>query len=236
MTNHNVPHCKHGFDVDCVSCSQAGLTVVTGAKAVSECLTEFASGVKCEVATISPGNGWSAEDLEQSRIRNILAYKHDIRARTIYLTTVRQDQTMLSHVKWLNERGAEVRTAPKLPIRAIIVDRELAILPLDMSNGNNGIIVHRAPSTVIAIQELFEMVWRSAQPLGMARLPDGQKLSDEERAILELMALGNTNADIGRRLGISGRTIRRRVQELQHQLGADSRIKAVYLAAKKGLI
>jgi len=236
---HNVPKGYSDEDQDCCrACSITNQTVVVGLEAVQQALADLTSEIKYEVATFAPGaaHTYTNEDLNHSQSRNKALYSGNIRARTIYLSSVRKNQTLLAHVKWLNERGAEVRTASKLPIRAIIFDRQVAVLPLDVRSANQGIVVHRSSSVVIPLQELFEKTWSHAQPLGMARLADGKSLTEEERAILELAALGNTDVEIGVRLGISDRTIRRRVQELQHQLGADSRIKAIYLATKKGLI
>jgi two-component system, NarL family, response regulator NreC len=55
--------------------------------------------------------------------------------------------------------------------------------------------------------------------------PDG--LSEEEAEILRLVALGHTNAEIGERLFLSGRTIETHRTELQRKLGLNTRVDLV---------
>lgn len=55
--------------------------------------------------------------------------------------------------------------------------------------------------------------------------PDG--LSEAEAEILRLVALGHTNAEIGERLFLSGRTIETHRTELQRKLGLNTRVDLV---------
>jgi len=58
--------------------------------------------------------------------------------------------------------------------------------------------------------------------------------SEEESSILALLAEGLTDDVIARRLSISMRTYRRRVQALMLKLGATSRFQAGARAAQRG--
>jgi len=212
------------------------LVVIVGASAINEELNRLGNLVQREIATLAPGRSHSAEEIEAAQSRNEGLYSRKIRSRTVYLSSVRDDPNTLNHVKWLNDRGAEVRTASRLPVRMIVIDRKLAVLPADMANGMSGIAIHRMESAVMAFQELFEMVWATAKPIGMVRNTGGSELSVEERTILEFVALGHTDKEIGASLGMCDRTVRRRIGAIQQRLNVDSRPKAIYIAAKIGLI
>ncbi len=70
-------------------------------------------------------------------------------------------------------------------------------------------------------------------PLASA-LPDLQ--GDERRQVLELMALGVKDESIGRQLGVSLRTVRRRVADLMIELDSATRFQAGLEAARRGLL
>jgi DNA-binding NarL/FixJ family response regulator len=62
------------------------------------------------------------------------------------------------------------------------------------------------------------------------------KLTPRERQILELLSEGYTMHQIGRRLGISPRTVETHVAKLYRKLSVRSRVQAVARAASLGLI
>ena len=64
----------------------------------------------------------------------------------------------------------------------------------------------------------------------------GPRLSPRQQQVLELMAKGMTNNEIGAELGVTERTIKAYAQELYDKLGARNRAGAVAEAAKIGLI
>jgi two-component system response regulator NreC len=64
--------------------------------------------------------------------------------------------------------------------------------------------------------------------------PDG--LSDEEAELLRLVALGHTNAEIGERLALSGRTVEGHRAKLQRKLGIETRAELVRYVLERGLL
>lgn len=61
-------------------------------------------------------------------------------------------------------------------------------------------------------------------------------VSEEETALLHLLALGISPVAIGRRLGVSERTVRRRTHALCEHLGVAHPVQAVVVAVKQGWI
>jgi DNA-binding NarL/FixJ family response regulator len=65
-----------------------------------------------------------------------------------------------------------------------------------------------------------------------AQQADG--LTEREIEVLDLLARGHSDADIGRRMGISARTVAFHVAEARERLGAATRIQAVLAAIRDG--
>jgi DNA-binding NarL/FixJ family response regulator len=68
------------------------------------------------------------------------------------------------------------------------------------------------------------------------RVPTGATLTARERETLDLLAEGATTDEIGRRLGVSRNTTRNHVQRVLEKLGARSKLEAVAVARREGLI
>ena len=64
----------------------------------------------------------------------------------------------------------------------------------------------------------------------------GSALTARERETLDLLAEGATTEEIGRRLGVSRNTTRNHVQRVLEKLGARSKLEAVAVARREGLI
>ena len=62
------------------------------------------------------------------------------------------------------------------------------------------------------------------------------ELTDREREILDLLARGLSNADIGQQLTISVHTVRNHVANLSAKLGAHSKLEVLAIAVRRGLV
>jgi len=211
-------------------------TIITGSQNIFDHLDVLTAGIKYEIATISPGGAFTGVVLAENRKRNTELLSRDIQSRTIYLDSVRNDKEARSYVEWLNSLGSQVRTAPVLPIRLIVIDKKIAILPANMTNGMESIVIYQRPSTVLALQNLFEKTWQAAKPLGTIFTGPGERLTDNELAILELLVSGKTDREIATKFQTSPQTVRRNIDKLEKRVGANSRYQLIYKAAKAGLI
>lgn len=62
------------------------------------------------------------------------------------------------------------------------------------------------------------------------------RLSEREREILKMVALGYTSTEIGERLHISGQTVNTHIRNIYHKIQVRNRAQAVSWAADKGLL
>jgi len=198
-------------------------------------LDELAHQTSLSVLTFAPGGAATPERMQESRARNAELFARGVQSRTIYLTTALKDRATAAHLEWLVENGAEVRTTPTLPMRMVIIDEKVAVVPASPTDGMLGAIIVRNPSLVGMLQSVFERTWATSTPFGSAQSAKTKsELLDEERAILELIALGQTDEQIAVATGLTKRMVRRVGDEMKAKLGAASRAAIGYLAVKKG--
>ncbi|MFK4038616.1 helix-turn-helix domain-containing protein [Nonomuraea wenchangensis] len=159
--------------------------------------------------------------------------------RGIYSPLAFEQPGMLAHARRAIADGEQARLG-QVPVKLAVADARVAILPLaseeDLAVGS-ALVVH--PSALLdALVGLFETLWRAAVPLRLTedRLqPEGRpRVPDAE--VLALLAGGMKDDAIARQLGLSPRTVQRRVQVLCERLGARTRFHAGVLAAQHDLL
>ncbi|MFF3737170.1 hypothetical protein [Streptomyces sp. NPDC002566] len=90
----------------------------------------------------------------------------NVRLRTLYLDSARNDPATVAHTDRLAALGGRIRTVPSLPNRMIICDRRIAVVAVDSDDTAAGAVVLRTAGVVSSLYALFESVWQSAPPMG----------------------------------------------------------------------
>lgn len=127
--------------------------------------------------------------------------------RTVFVESVRSDSTTMVYARRLDGTGAEVRTAPVLPLRMIVYDRRVAVLPSDPDDSAKGAIVLRGTGVIVALVALFEQVWSTADPVCEQVRADEDGLRPAEQELLRQLAAGATDEAAARRPGVFLRTV-----------------------------
>jgi DNA-binding CsgD family transcriptional regulator len=210
--------------------------VVQGASAINVRLEEIFGNTNTELVTFAPGGNHSIEEVENAQRNGLILHSRSVRTRTIFLLSSRLDRNTLKHVEWLSEHGSEVRAVAALPVRMIISDQKLAVLPSNILDAMDSIVIHTNLLLVKGLYELFEYKWDAASPFGPLPKEGQTGLSEPELTVLKLLSEGRSDDYIARRLGVVSRTIRRRVDSAMEKLGVTSRLAAIYKATKSGLI
>jgi DNA-binding CsgD family transcriptional regulator len=167
------------------------------------------------------------------------ALSRGVRYRAIYeralLETPGELDTIAEGVSW----GEEARTLPTLPVRLAIVDRATAICPLvrddEAGIGEPTAAVIGRGQLLDALLALFESHWEAATPVRLqsdeAQDPEG--LDDNERFLLSLLVAGLPDKSIASQLGISRRTVQRRLDRMMALAGVDTRTGLAFQAARR---
>lgn len=213
-----------------------GAEYVVGREDVVDRLRELAGTAEVEWLAFVPGGTQSASWLETAWSLERQVRSRGISTRTIYTDSIRSDTRTSRQASWRDELGCQVRTVPSLPVHMVVVDRSVALLPVDPADPWRSVMQIAAPGALVALAALFEGVWESAVPLGTDTQSNEHGLSPQEQELLRLLSRGLTDDVVRRRLGVSLRTVRRIVADLSARLGADSRFEAGYRAGKRGWI
>jgi len=135
-----------------------------------------------------------------------------------------------------------------LPVRLAIVDRRTAICPLmhddDRSVGDHSAAIIRGGQLLDALIDLFESHWTRASPLSGAPEDASSGAASSETAeigaaeslLLSLVVAGMPDKSIVTQLGVSRRTVQRRIDRLMDRAGVDTRTALAYQAARRGWV
>jgi DNA-binding NarL/FixJ family response regulator len=137
----------------------------------------------------------------------------------------------LEVLRGLVAAGEEARTLADVPLKAMIADRHLALIPLRLEEPGleGGLLVHPSP-LLQALTTLFEALWERAAPLRFVgkSIAAGEALpaltADDER-LLALLSAGVKEEAIARQLGVGLRTVERQVRRLMDAVHVRTRFQ-----------
>lgn len=154
------------------------------------------------------------------------------RSRAIYpIRAVSEIPDTLAHRAGI---GEEIRLVPELPTRMLIIGTTHVILPEPLGFEDEPRSLVRQKGLVEAMILWFEAVWAHAEPLPATEAGAEPGRLDLRRFVLQQLAAGAQDEQIARQLGVSLRTVRRRIADLMTELGAESRFQAGVEAARRG--
>ncbi|MFD0074880.1 MULTISPECIES: LuxR family transcriptional regulator [unclassified Streptomyces] len=133
------------------------------------------------------------------------------------------------------EAGEQARVLPSVPVKLVIIDESYAMVSLSIKEADvhNSMLVVQPCGLLSALVALFEQTWQNALPLhGRSVRPAG--LLPADRRLLRLLAGGASDDVIAREIGVSRRTLFRRIQVLMARLGATSRFQMALQAQRAG--
>ncbi|MFC6157911.1 helix-turn-helix domain-containing protein [Kribbella jiaozuonensis] len=210
--------------------------VIVGATTLRERLRDLQNAAREEILWFCRANPLAMQGADNTEEYGALS--RGVRYRAIYeralIETPGELDSISEGVSW----GEEARVLPTLPVRLAIVDRSTAICPLVRDDENLGepsaAIINRG-ELLDALLALFESYWELATPVRLQ--PDDDQpvegLDDSERLLLSLLVAGVPDKSIATQLGISRRTVQRRLDRLMALAGVDTRTGLAFQAAKR---
>jgi DNA-binding CsgD family transcriptional regulator len=211
--------------------------VISDQTAIANVLMHYADRCQHELLSVAPGRLPTTRIDGRTRIANIYSLRRGIKTRALYQHTALRDRATRSYLTELADNGAKIRFASSVPGRSLVVDRDVALLPIPTDEaGRHGLAVVREPNVIAWVVATFEQLWAEAAPLEdvIHHERDETELDQTRAAILRLMAEGEKDEAISRRLSISVRTCRRHIADYMAQVGATSRFQAGVIASRAG--
>lgn len=211
--------------------------VIADQTEIANVLMHYADHCEDELLSVAPGRLASTRIDGRTRVANVYSARRGIRTRALYQHTALRDRATRSYLNELAANGAKIRLASSVPGRSLVIDRTVALLPIPTEDpGRHGLAVVRERNVIAWIVATFEQLWAEASPLEevIDHEGDDTELDQTRVAILRLMAEGEKDEAISRRLAISVRTCRRHIADYMAQVGASSRFQAGVIAARAG--
>lgn len=213
--------------------------VVSGLEATARCNWQMLNSAKTEIAAFmkdplpNPSAEW--------RDWKLGIMSRGVRGRVVYSTEALEVPGVIEFISSLSPAGEEPRVINDLPTSLLIVDRCVALLPLqfdDPGTGYTHLLVRRS-SLLDALILLFETTWKRASPFHPnleVQVDTGTQVppSAEDKRLVALMAAGLQDATIARELGVGPRTIERRLRRIMNFLGTRTRFQTAVEAGRRG--
>ncbi len=216
---------------------EVAVDVLSDQTAIGNVLMHYADRCRNELLSVAPGRLPTTRIDGRTRIANLYSLRRGIKTRALYQHTALRDRASRSYLNELADNGAKIRFASSVPGRSLVVDRDVALLPIPTSDARRPeLAVVREPNVIAWVVATFEQLWAEASPLEdvIHQQRDETELDHTRAAILRLMAEGEKDEAISRRLSISVRTCRRHIADYMAQVGATSRFQAGVIAARAG--
>jgi sugar-specific transcriptional regulator TrmB/DNA-binding CsgD family transcriptional regulator len=211
--------------------------LLTGPEAIGQHFTQMEQTAQREIAVLDRPPYFLPAVLNQRVEAHAL--RRGIPVRGVYAHQSLELPGRLEQIRTSARVGEQARLIPELPLKVALVD-DSALVPLLAHPGDErALVIHRS-ALVAGLYLLFELLWEQATPVvlidgaaGPGQSPAGD-LPDRE--IATLLASGLPDKVIARQLGVSLRTVARRVGALMDRLDAKTRFQAGVRAAAQGLI
>lgn len=221
------------------------IEVITGAEALRQNLRRIQDGARhemlwfCKAHYVAMPSGSNQAEFD--------ALRRGVRYRVVYERAFFDDPGAVDNVAQGVRAGETARAVPHLPLRLAVADRTIAICPL-VPGGPGG--SSEEPTTALvrdsnlleALVALFERYWEDAVPLhvnesgtvnGTDADTGGHELSVMDRQLLSLLVAGVADKAIASQMGLSRRTVQRRIQAMMASAGATTRMQLAWHAARR---
>jgi sugar-specific transcriptional regulator TrmB/DNA-binding CsgD family transcriptional regulator len=211
--------------------------VIAGREAIAQRFRQIQATVEREILVFDKPPYVVQPSENESSEASVL--RRQVTTRAIYdASSLTPDQLRL--IQRLITQGERARTTHDLPMKLIIADRRVALVPLrqDEPGLEGRLLIHSSP-LLDALIVLFEAVWERATPLrvlgaSVRQEEHRKRLSEDDRLLLAMLAAGLKDEVIAQRLGVTERTVARRLRQLFAQLDAQTRFQAGLSAGRRG--
>ncbi|HET7305898.1 MAG TPA: hypothetical protein VFJ12_15255 [Segeticoccus sp.] len=151
--------------------------------------------------------------------------------RTIYPLAGLSDPHSRDWIRSWAAVGEHQRVTDEPPSDFAVFGDEVLVAAEQWATVSGDYVVVRDPMVVAAFSALFDRVWADALPV-----PDEDAHAVADQRLLELMALGFKDEAIARYIGVSLRTVRRRIAALMDEHAVTTRFQLGMAAQRRGVL
>lgn len=199
-------------------------------------IDRMVSGARAEIWSLTHARIWP-EYRPRVPAGTIDALSRGVSIRCVYSMDIWDHPAALDAVWTMVAAGEEARVFPQVPMYALIVDFTRALISTTSRSGevNTWMVVHDSPLLDVLI-EITDSIWTmsAALPSSPRDDPNVEQLDRDTLDLLTYLSAGQTDEAIARKLGVSERTVLRRIAKLQDQLAAHSRFQLGVYATRRG--
>lgn len=217
------------------------VTIVHGRQAVAAQFVQLQQGATAEILVLDRPP--YAQDPQVPNPGELDVLRRDVQVRGIYAAEALEIPGVLAHAHEAVAAGEQARVGVVVPTKLAIADRRLAILPLTSDQQVDSALIVHSSSLLDALVALFELLWRTGLPLPGAATDDADANgtaddtdSGPDPDLMTLLMAGLKDEAVARQLGVSLRTVHRRISTLMEELNARTRFQAGVLASQRGWI
>lgn len=219
----------------------AEIVYLQGLERVHAVMARIVDSARSEIHSAHPGQ--RPKDLvARSLPRDVKLAERGVRLRTIYHPNNRRVRSVHEWARTMAMHGSQVRTLSAPFLKCVIVDDRHAFISdfIEGADVTQSAWHVQHPAMVAWIREVFQQTWERATPwetnppqenIGPsgASTSEGPRMTTPEtRAILRGLCAGWTHQQIGQSLGLSERTVTKRLSELRERIGLATNAQLTY--------
>jgi DNA-binding CsgD family transcriptional regulator len=221
------------------------IEIVTGVEPVSRRFLQVLESAEREICGFTKAPP-VAVGPQENPAEAVIA-ERGLRMRTVIEQSYLADPHSRADIDQALGRGQEIAIAPELPVSMIIADSAIALLPAfaDPQDTPRAVLINSS-GLLSPLVMLFEKTWNETYHLNSSTATNGVPIPNEGPAsgptplpaldarILDLLLAGLTDRALAGNVGVSLRTVTRRIRHLMDLVGADNRIQLGWRAAQHG--
>lgn len=187
-------------------------------------LAQLNAVVRHEHLAMTPETTFDAESARSAVPMDRMVLRRGARMRVLGSADPALPDPLVQYGREPGESSPEYRENATMPMKLIVVDRTVALFPVEPTDLERGYLEVSRRSVVTELVTLFERHWESADAAKEPALPH-IVLGPRERALIALLAEGHSDASAARALRISRRSVSYSLRSLMDVLGVENRFQ-----------
>ncbi|MFJ4336960.1 helix-turn-helix domain-containing protein [Streptomyces sp. NPDC088915] len=218
------------------------IETLTTPAVVNSFLEDAGSAVRTRMRSMHPGGPPPEDVIDGMLLRDKEMEGRNVEVDVLYQRRTAEVPYVAAYLRDASRPGREARTAESLPIRMILFDDDLAVLPINPADSSEGALAVHGRTLLSSLHAFYDHYWHNATlphqppPRHQGDPTARPALDSQELVIVRLLADGVKDEAIARHLGVSSRTLSRLVSGLLDTLGVQTRFQAALRITELGLL